>query len=299
MGRDERIGAPADYIRALYGPGDRVATVAIPREGAVGHGGEEPKVEQRVWPASTAAADNVQAWLRHLNARKYDIFLGMNPMRPAVCSRFKRDVLEVARVWVDIDENGPGALKRILRDAGKERIGTPRFAIETSPGRVQVVWQLERGALEPGRSEDLMRGLVAEYGGDRAAVDVSRVLRLPGFRNWKRDGHPVAVSWQSEAVASPEQFPEGLYRLPDIELRAQRAPGEAARRAADPGGRDTSRSGMDWRWARKAIRRGADPGEVALQLERDRQDKANPRYYARRTVRRVRESLGLDASRGR
>lgn len=299
MGRSERIADPAGYIRALYEPADRVATVAIPREGASGHGGEDPKVEQRVWPAATAGADNVQAWFRHLNARKYDLFVGMNPMRPRVRSRFKRDVLEVARVWLDIDENGPGALKRILRDAKKERIGSPRFALETSPGRVQVVWQLERGALEPGRSEDLMRGLVAAYGGDRAAVDVSRVLRLPGFRNWKRDGHPVAVIWQREAVAAPEQFPEELYRLSDIELRAQRAPGEAAERAADPGGRDTSRSGMDWRGARRAIRRGGDPDEVALQLERERQDKANPRYYARRTVRRVRESLGLDAARGR
>lgn len=135
QGRGERIGAPADYIRALYEPGYRVATVAILREGAVGHGGEEPKVEQRVWPASTAAAENVRAWFRHLNARKYDVFLGMNPMRPRVRSRFKRDVLEVVRVWVGIDENGPGALKRILRDARWERIGTPRFAIETSPGR--------------------------------------------------------------------------------------------------------------------------------------------------------------------
>lgn len=290
----ERISGPADYVRALYEPTDRVATVAIPRGEPAG--GEEPKVEQRVWPAAAAGSDRVQAWLRHLNARQYDIFVGMNPMRPQVRSRFKRDVLEVARVWLDIDENGPGALKRILRDAGRERIGMPRYAIETSPGRVQVIWQLERGALEPGRAEDLMRGLVRAYGADRAAVDVSRVLRLPGFRNWKRDGHPVEVTWQSGEVASPEQFPEELYRAPDLPQRAGR---EAGRAAAAAGGRDASRSGRDWHWVRKAIRRGADSGEVALQLERERQDKANPRYYARRTVQRVRESLGLDASRGR
>ena len=47
----------------------------------------------------------------------------------------------------------------------------------------------------------------------------------------------------------------------------------------------------------KAVRRGDDPDEVALQLER--QDKANARCHVKRTVRRVQESLGLDVSRGR
>ena len=289
----ERVSGPAGYIRALYEATDRVATVVIPRDPPAG--GEEPKVEQRVWPAAAAGSDKVQAWLRHLNARHYDIFVGMNPMRPQVRSRFKRDVLEVARVWLDIDESGPGALKRILRDAGRKRIGMPRYAIETSPGRVQVIWQLERGALEPGRAEALMRGLVQEYGGDRAAVDVSRVLRLPGFRNWKRGGHLVRVTWQSRAVAEPEQFPAELYREPEIPLRPRRSGERAAELAGGADGADGSRSGQDWRRVRRALRRGADPGELAIQLERDRPDKANPRYYAERTVARAGESL----SRGR
>lgn len=289
---------PAEYVRELYEPGDRVATVLIPRDAGAGRDGEPPKVEQRVWPASSAGSDKVQAWLRHLNARKYDVFLSMNPMRPLARTRHKGDVLAVDRVWLDIDEDGPKRLERILGDARAGRIGMPRWALETSPGRVQVVWQLEkRGSLEPGRAEALMRGLVQEYGGDRAAVDVSRVLRWPGFRNHKRDGHPVEVTWQSGASVEPGQFPDGLYRDADVPARSD----GARRRGPAPrsGGHDISRSGRDWRWVRKALRGGADPDEVALQLERDRQDKSNPRDYARRTVRNARQSMGLDSGMSR
>ncbi|MDE0125224.1 MAG: DNA-primase RepB domain-containing protein [Bryobacterales bacterium] len=283
----------SEYIRQLYpDPEERMANVLIPR--AEADGGERPKVEQRVWPARTAMSAGVQAWMRHLNARRYDVFVGMNPLRPQARRRFKRDVQAVARVYLDVDEDGPGAVRRVLRDARRGRIGMPRFAIETSPGRSQIVWQLQRGALRPERAEALMRGLVAEYGGDRAAVDVSRVLRLPGFRNWKRGGHPVAVTWQNpSAVAEPGQFPERLYKSPDLPPRTSPA-GTAARRppvSAASAARDVSKSGRDWHWARKALRGGADPDAVALQLERERPDKANPRYYARRTVRNARASL--------
>ena len=289
----------AGYVRELYGPGDRVAVVAIPRDVERGRGGSPPpKVEQRVWPVATAASDKAQAWLRHLNAGKYDIFVGMNPMRERTRTRHKEDVLAVDRVWLDIDEDGPRRLERILGDARRGKIGTPRWALETSPGRVQVVWQLgERGKLEPARAEALMRGLVQEYGGDRAAVDVSRVLRWPGFRNHKREGHPVQVAWQSAAVIEPGQFPAELYREPDLPPRS----GGVRRRGPAPrsGGHDVSQSGKDWRWVMRSLRRGADPKDVALKLEHDRQDKANPRDYAQRTVRRARASLGLDAGMSR
>jgi hypothetical protein len=59
----------------------------------------------------------VQAWLRHLNARKYGLFVGMNLMRQGVRTRHKADMLAMDRVWLDIDEDGPGRLEKILGDA--------------------------------------------------------------------------------------------------------------------------------------------------------------------------------------
>jgi hypothetical protein len=54
---------------------DRVAVLAIPRS--------EGKAEQRVFTLPQATSRKVQAWLRHLNARGYDIYLCVNPIRLA------------------------------------------------------------------------------------------------------------------------------------------------------------------------------------------------------------------------
>ena len=47
--------------------------LAIPRS--------EGRAEQRVFTLPQATLRKVQAWLRHLNARDYDIYLCVNPIR--------------------------------------------------------------------------------------------------------------------------------------------------------------------------------------------------------------------------
>ena len=84
---------PAKYLSEMYEHDDRVATVLIPRDAGSGHGDEPLKVEQRGWPVSAAGSDKVQAWLRHLNARRYGLFVGMNLMRQGVRTRHKADML--------------------------------------------------------------------------------------------------------------------------------------------------------------------------------------------------------------
>lgn len=282
---------PKDYLRALYHPGDHVALVLLPR----GEDAAKRRTEQRVWTAERLASEKVQGWLRHMNAQRYDVFVGQNPMTgvhraapsggPARLRRQKEDVLRVDRVYLDIDERGDARLQRILAEADRGDVPRPRFAVATSPDRVQVIWQLPPGALPKDRAEALMRGLAAEYGADRAATDVSRVLRLPGYRNHKRDGFYVTVAHQAETVARPEGFPERLYEL---------RPGPQAARARGvpaTGGRDTSRSGQDWRMVQDQLRQGKEPADIEQALARDRQDKREPLAYARRTVANALASL--------
>lgn len=38
---------------------------------------------------------------------------------------------------------------------------------------------------DTGQAETLLRALASQYGGDPAATDISRLLRLPGFTNRK------------------------------------------------------------------------------------------------------------------
>ena len=48
-----------------------------------------------------------------------------------------------------------------------------------------------------------------------------------------------------------------------------------------------SQSERDWAFVREQLRRGADPAELRTELERRRQDKPCPGYYAQRTVARA------------
>ena len=49
----------------------------------------------------------------------------------------------------------------------------------------------------------------------------------------------------------------------------------------------SSQSERDWAYALRALERGESPGSIEDRIERFRQDKPNPRYYAHRTVSRA------------
>ena len=171
---------PEVYIEDMYEPNDRIALVLVPRtEGA--------KTQQRIWTAEKAASEPVQRWLRYNNAQGNDIYVSMNPLSPEARGRRKEDIAEVRRVYLDLDKDGGAKLKKLLRDNAAGKIPGPSYLINTSKDRYQVIWNVKPGELSIEAGERLMRGLANEYGGDRAATDVSRVLRLPGFKHRGRD----------------------------------------------------------------------------------------------------------------
>ena len=244
---------------------------------------------QKIHPAEVLAAGRTQAWLRHLNARRHDIFLGVNPVRPGARGRTKAAIGDVLRVYLDIDEDGDAALARIRADAGRGELPEPTHVVRSSPGRYQVLWSVPRGELDHARAEALVRGLALRYGADTQVIDVARVLRLPGFRNWKRGGTPCRLVSSSGRVARAAAFPADL-------------PGPARRAAASlpaagavaPGGGDGSPSGRDWAWVRSELRRGRDPEALVGELAARRGDKPRPGAYARRTVERAAGSLAAE-----
>ena len=195
---------PGDYIRSLFDARDRVALVAIPR----GEGGGD--VVQKVYSAEIVAADRTQAWLRHLNAARHDLFLGVNPVRPGAWGRTKSAIGDVMRVYLDIDEDGDRSLARILADAKAGRLPPPTHVVRSSPGRFQVLWSVPRGALDHGRAEALTKGLAIRYGADTQVIDVARVLRIPGYNNWKRGGTPCSLVASTGRVAQVPEFPSDL-----------------------------------------------------------------------------------------
>ena len=256
---------------------DRMAILAIPRS--------EGKAEQRVFTLGQATSRKVQGWLRHMNARDYDIYLCVNPVRVGSGGREKGDIEEIRRLQLDLDEDGATGLGRVFEDVGRGELPRPAHVLRSSKERYQILWDTVPGEWEMEGAEAVMRALAARYGGDRAATDVSRVMRMPGFRNKKpgRGGALVTWAWHGGPLVRPADFRGLAVSEPEPARRS------GGRRKMPPG--HYSQSERDWAAAGDALRSGEAPDTVISRLEQQRQDKPNPGYYARRTVRRKEEEL--------
>ena len=273
-----------DYLNTLYRPDDRLAIVAVGRHG------EKPKVEQRVVTARAATRPAYQRFLRHLNATGHDIFVSMNPIRPNTKSREKADVLEVRRLQLDLDKSGTESLRQVLADVNAGHLPAPAAVVRSSRQNYQILWHAAPGAWTPDAAEDAMRRLAGQYKGDSSVSDVTRVMRLPGFRNKKpeRDDAPVVWTPHDGGPVLPELF----AHLPPPD----KAPPARSEKKDTPRG-EPSQSERDWAYVKDQLRRGTQPQRLVAHLEQTRQDKHNPRDYAERTVRKARAALGLSQSR--
>lgn len=92
----------------------------------------------------------------------------------------KQDCFRVRTLWMDFDRHKVEDASRLF----------PRPDIVVNSGKgVHVYWLLHNpvlirnGAWE--KVEAINRGICKKFGGDITTVDISRILRVPGFRNHK------------------------------------------------------------------------------------------------------------------
>ncbi len=268
---------PGEYILDLYERIDRVAILALNRN--------FHETVQRITSADKAASPEFQAWLRHKNASGSDIYIGMNPLKQDAATRTKEEIASIRHVYIDLDYGGTKALGGIRQSSLVPR---PNYVLASSPDKFQIVWKVEGMKLEDG--EVLLHALAREFGGDSAATDASRVLRLPGFANKKYEAE-FYVEARKEAVET--------YRLQDFKLRSDGQDSPRLHRHTkakqDPIGQGLSRSEHDWAFAKRALARGEDPEAVVQQIAEHRiNEKSNPQYYARLTVRKAATELGIE-----
>ena len=274
----------SEYVLALFEASNNVAVLVLNRV--------TRKTVQTIAKAETVANPEFQTWLAHQNARGCDVFLGMNPIKDGAYNRTKDNIQSIRHVYLDLDQGGEESLQAIRNSP---EVPAPNFVLDTSPGKHQVVWRVD--GLTQKEAESLLRILANQFGGDPAATDSTRMLRLPGFTNRK-----VA----EEFIVQARQETDAVYTLRDFTIQEDSP--EAPRYMAEakevnrtiPGGHK-SQSENDWAYAMRALARGDDP-EVVIEHIRDyrAQDKADPLYYARRTVWKARAALterGVGASR--
>jgi hypothetical protein len=275
--------SPSEYILELHAPEDHVAVLLVNR----GRG----QTLQRIASAETLAAPDFQRWLRDQNRSGSDIFVGMNPLKDGATNRTKNSVREIRHVYLDLDEDAKTALAN-LRDSTD--VPPPNFVLDTSPAKHQVVWKIEGADLE--QAESLLRSLAAHFGGDTAATDATRVLRLPEFinRKYAKDGEFVVQAYQeSSRIHSLREFTVH-EDSPDFGRYIEFS---SSSRSLPRGHK--SQSEADWAYAKRALSRGDSPEEVARRIADYRaHDKHDPEYYARRTVLKAQAELQIaDADR--
>ena len=189
------------------------------------------------------------------------------------------------RLQVDLDDNGPENLKRLLGDAARGAVPQPRHLIRSSKDHYQVLWDTARGQWSPDQAEATMRSLAARYGGDPACSEVARVMRWPGYRNRKEGRAGEVVRWidRGGKPVSPDDF----RALPAPEMRTARdgpvAPGHRRRPTRGRPNR-ISQSERDWAWVKDQLKAGANPLQLRQELARRRADKPKPEAYAALTV---------------
>jgi hypothetical protein len=259
-----------DYITDSFQPDDRLAVVIKNQQ--------KNHLTQRIATAENLASPKYQAWLRYENAQRGDIYLSMNPLKPDARGRTKNDIAAVRHLYLDLDRYALQSLMAICEDT---RVPNPSYVLNTSDGKYQVIWRMTDGS--PDRAEKLQRAMAIEYGADRAATDVTRVLRIPGFRNQKYSPpYQVTAEKISAVPCSIKDF-----KIPyEAEIHPI-AKAVERRLKRHPGSGHASQSEGDWAETLRRLERGDHPSIVQTWLAQSRPDKHNPNYYAALTVRKA------------
>src|SRR6266403_4407788 len=265
----------SEYVRALFGPTDNAAILV--RNRSTGH------TVQTIAKAEAIASPGFQSWLANQNAAGSDIYVGMNPIKDGAYSRTKENIRDICHVYLDLDNKGDEALDAIRNSP---EVPAPNFVLDTSPGKHQVVWKVSGFGQD--EAESLLHSLANKFGGDVAATDSTRVLRLPGFANRKLpEEFIVQARQESDAVYTLRDFtidddsPETPRHFGDYRQRDRTAPSA-----------HKSQSEHDWAYAKRALARGDDP-ELVIQRIADyrAEDKDDRNYYARHTVTKAQAEL--------
>ena len=277
---EQLIPSASEYILDNFDTADRIAILVLNRDFG--------ETIQRITSAQKAASPEFQAWLRYKNANGSDIYVGMNPLKKDASTRTKEDIDSIKHVYIDLDHGGPEALEAIENSS---LVPKPNYVVNSSPEKHQIVWKVEGMNLED--AEALLQAMTREFGGDPAATDATRVLRVPGFANKK---------YETDFYVEARKESTETYHLRDFKLQidSQDSPrynyNNRAKRESSPRN-NMSQSEHDWAFAKRALARGDDPEAVIQRIADYRsKDKADPIYYARHTVMKAQAELASQSA---
>ncbi len=254
----------ANFLTRCFAPCETIAFL-LRREDA-------PRPQQRVVTIEQVLALRYMAWLTFENDNDANIYVSANPLRAGSRKRTKECIASVRHLYIDIDDDGDARLAALR---ASDAVPTPTAIVSTSPGKYQALWRVAGFDFE--QQEQTLKHVAQAFGGDPACTDCNRVLRVPGFYNRKYSpAHRVAVEYPADATYGPADFRlDAVVGSSVLPLR-----GDARK---SPSGKH-SHSEDDWGWVCTRLTHGHDAARLTHELIVRRSDKADPVYYAQRTV---------------
>lgn len=169
-----------------------------------------PPAAGRRWSPLAEIPDIVD-WLERINKdenQRVHAYFGGNPRR-AVGASQAEGVLLARCLFADFD----GGV--VVEDAMSrvKAAGYPMpTAILESGGGVHCWWRLEEPMHDANAWHDRMKAMSSALGSDQSICDWPRIMRLPGFVNWKHEQRPMAHLYDCD--------PTRVYRLAVFEKQA-------------------------------------------------------------------------------
>jgi hypothetical protein len=208
-------GAALRFLGTAFEPADWVAIFLKSFDAG--------RFTQRVGPVSSIRGERFQAWLRAVNAQKYNVFVSVNAIIAGHRSRTRDAIGAVRHIFLDADTDGSAVLSRV---EARTDLPRPSYVLHTSPDHVHIFWRAT--GFDHGLVERLQKQLARELGTDPAATPVTQNTRLPGFFNHKRARpHLVTVEYRNVDVRyRPHDFPPPRDPdTPDRPLESREAKG--------------------------------------------------------------------------
>jgi hypothetical protein len=181
----DALGQCIDFLGAIFEPEDIIEFRPLP-----------PQNAGRKWAPLSELPDIVD-WLHKLNSDeqlRVHAYFGANPRNAKGASQ--ADGVKLARcLFADFDGGVvvEDALTRI-KGAG---FPMPTAIIE-SGGGVHAWWRLSEAVFNHVAWHDRMKAIASAVGSDQSVCDWPRIMRLPGFINWKYEQTPRAHLWDCD-----------------------------------------------------------------------------------------------------
>lgn len=157
--------------------------------------------------------EHYQERLEELNAQGYGIYFTVN--QTIGHSRSKRDICAIRAVWIDDDA-------KVGSGSNRELPAPPSAIVQTSPNKFHKYWFISQKNLPTwdklvAQWERTQASLAHNYGGDPSAIDLPRVLRIPGFYNMKDPSQPSLVTDLTESEFAAQYDIVHPYKVYDWE----------------------------------------------------------------------------------